>query len=132
MATSICRGCSKAAVSHGYCDSCKQIRTLRPKRKINKQWGKRINPYPLDGDIIWIKLRKDFIKRNPLCVRHRLANKSVSGKHVDHIISVRQRPDLKYDEGNLQTLCHSCHSIKTGYERQGVFIDYVQKKKYLL
>ncbi|WP_432207954.1 HNH endonuclease [Ancylobacter polymorphus] len=29
---------------------------------------------------------------------------------VHHVISVRERPDLRLDVANLQYLCRSCHS----------------------
>ncbi|WP_432207955.1 HNH endonuclease signature motif containing protein [Ancylobacter polymorphus] len=29
---------------------------------------------------------------------------------VHHLISVRERPDLRLDVANLQCLCRSCHS----------------------
>lgn len=35
---------------------------------------------------------------------------------VDHIQSVRARPDLSYAPGNLQTLCRRCHADKTRHE----------------
>ncbi|MEO1278959.1 MAG: HNH endonuclease signature motif containing protein [Planctomycetota bacterium] len=37
--------------------------------------------------------------------RHRL--------EVDHVLPVRDRPDLAFKLENLQTLCGSCHSKKT-------------------
>ena len=36
--------------------------------------------------------------------------------HADHRIPVRARPDLRYDVGNGQCLCASCHSKKTALE----------------
>jgi len=35
---------------------------------------------------------------------------------VDHVLPVRDRPDLSYSLGNLQTLCGRCHSRKTRIE----------------
>lgn len=35
---------------------------------------------------------------------------------VDHILPVRDRPDLSYSLGNLQTLCGRCHARKTRIE----------------
>jgi 5-methylcytosine-specific restriction endonuclease McrA len=35
---------------------------------------------------------------------------------VDHILPVRDRPDLAFDEDNLQTLCRRHHSRKTRQE----------------
>lgn len=38
---------------------------------------------------------------------------------VDHIVPLRQAPERKYDLANLQPLCRSCHSTKTGRDRGG-------------
>lgn len=35
---------------------------------------------------------------------------------VDHVLSVRKRPDLQFDLTNLQCLCPSCHTKKTRVE----------------
>lgn len=33
--------------------------------------------------------------------------------HVDHILTIEERPDLRLELSNLQTLCNTCHSAKT-------------------
>lgn len=38
------------------------------------------------------------------------------GLEVDHILPVRDRPDLSFFLGNTQTLCGTCHSRKTRIE----------------
>lgn len=38
---------------------------------------------------------------------------------VDHIVPHRGDPELLYDEANLQSLCHECHSKKTAREDGG-------------
>ena len=35
---------------------------------------------------------------------------------VDHVQPVRDRPDLAFDESNLQTLCRTHHTLKTRAE----------------
>lgn len=35
---------------------------------------------------------------------------------VDHVLPVRDRPELSFDPGNLQTLCPACHTRKTRIE----------------
>lgn len=39
--------------------------------------------------------------------------------HVDHVITIEQRPDLRLVLSNLQTLCSSCHAAKTIRESVG-------------
>lgn len=36
--------------------------------------------------------------------------------HVDHIVPIEQRPELRLVLANLQTLCNACHSAKTMVE----------------
>lgn len=35
------------------------------------------------------------------------------GDQVDHILPIAERPELQWDESNLQTLCRACHGRKT-------------------
>ena len=53
-------------------------------------------------------LRRDGFQCVQCGVRHRL--------EVDHVLSVRDRPDLSFDPGNLQVLCGGCHTRKTRVE----------------
>lgn len=60
----------------------------------------------------WSKLSKAKLAANPVCEMccHTLASL------VDHIRPVRSRPDLRLCWENLQSLCRSCHAIKTARE----------------
>ncbi len=49
------------------------------------------------------------------CARHGITTRATD---VDHIIPHRGDRRLFYDETNLQSLCHSCHSRKTLAERR--------------
>jgi 5-methylcytosine-specific restriction protein A len=44
--------------------------------------------------------------------------KLVAAYHVDHIIPIESGGDER-DHGNLQSLCHSCHSQKTNTDQGG-------------
>lgn len=75
---------------------------LKPKRLSSAQAGYGYR---------WRKLRKWFLKREPLCRECLKLDKVVTATDLDHIVS-------KYDGGtddplNLQPLCKSCHSRKT-------------------
>lgn len=37
---------------------------------------------------------------------------------VDHIIPIRQRPDLRLAWRNLQSLCDPCHRVKTAADAE--------------
>ena len=50
------------------------------------------------------------LARNPLC-EHCLPRAHVTAaREVHHVIPVAIRPDLGLALGNLESLCHDCHS----------------------
>lgn len=66
----------------------------------------------------WRKFSQDYRKKNPFCVEClKLGNHNIHNIQVDHIIPLEQRPDLKYDVDNLQSLCRSHHGKKTWAEK---------------
>lgn len=68
----------------------------------------------------WRRVRARVLARNPLCGDpfglH--AGRIVPATQVDHKLGVWERPDLVYDEENLQSLCSACHSRKNALERK--------------
>lgn len=61
----------------------------------------------------WKMLRMEIMERDGFaCVKCKARGRL----EVDHIRSVRQRPDLAFDPANLQTLCPQCHTAKTRLE----------------
>lgn len=44
-------------------------------------------------------------------------NRGEKHLHADHILRIEDRPDLRLDLNNLQTLCNECHSRKTRREQ---------------
>lgn len=67
----------------------------------------------------WKARRKHQLQTNPLCAFHLRLDESVLATVADHIIP--HRGDLKlFYEGELQSLCKSCHdSAKQREERNG-------------
>lgn len=65
----------------------------------------------------WVRLRRWWIRRNPLCVRCEERGVVTPGRVVDHIVERRDDPSRSLDATNLQTLCHRCHTIKTNEEK---------------
>lgn len=62
----------------------------------------------------WQRVRTRQLAREPMCRECGRA-----AEHVDHI-KPRSRGGAVYDPANLQGLCASCHSLKTGaYDKQG-------------
>ena len=58
------------------------------------------------------------LRDQPFCVFCQKMGRLTPSVVADHIIPVKQRPDLAYNVENLQGLCESCHSgIKARMER---------------
>ncbi len=64
-------------------------------------------------DSKWYKFRSYYLNNHPLCVFCSAENKLTEATEVDHIQSLKDRPELKYQEQNLRALCKSCHSKRT-------------------
>lgn len=76
----------------------------------------RGSAYERGYDAAWHKVRLQHLKAEPLC-RHCLERGDiVPATDVDHVIPIIVNPDLRLDDTNLQSLCHSCHSKKTYLE----------------
>jgi 5-methylcytosine-specific restriction enzyme A len=71
-------------------------------------------------DATWLRLRLKFLARNPFCCEPGCMRPATE---VDHICSVRERPDLRLAEFNLRPFCKSHHSRRTaieeGFARKG-------------
>lgn len=105
MPVSSCReaACGEFAVKRGYC---------------REHWAERqaithaTNGRRLRETKRWRIVRNRVLQRDGyicrLCSRF--------GEYVDHINPAEEFPSLFWDEGNLQTLCASCHGKKTAAE----------------
>lgn len=68
----------------------------------------------------WRKMSKEFLKAHPVC--------EVCGEpatDVDHITPHNGDSSLFFDQGNLQSLCRSCHNYKTNLESR----EKIRRKK---
>lgn len=90
----------------------------RRKALYNQQ---RPTPKEQGYDADWRKLSRVFRQRHPTCWTPGCGHPS---EQVDHILSIRDRPDLRLVWSNLRALCRSCHSRRTaldqGFARQGI------------
>ncbi len=75
---------------------------------------KRGSAYQRGYDKRWEKIRKIFLSKNPLCVECKSKGIREDATDVDHIIPHRFNSVIFDDKQNLQALCKSCHSRKTG------------------
>lgn len=67
----------------------------------------------------WRRLRHWWITNHPLCEKCKAEGRLVKATDVDHIIPHKGNRHLFFDSNNLQSLCRSCHSLKTASEDGG-------------
>ncbi len=67
----------------------------------------------------WQKLRARFLAQHPVCAECLKEGRITMATDVDHIRPHKGEPELMWNEGNLQALCHACHSRKTAREDGG-------------
>ena len=78
----------------------------------------------------WRKIRLKVIRRDGLyCAECKRNNRKTLGKEVDHIIPIKERPDLITTLFNLQLLCKSCHSKKSWNENQFMHVKVTERQK---
>ena len=62
----------------------------------------------------WRKdLRPTQLMREPFCRECAKAGRRIRATDVDHIVDHKGNWAVFCDRGNLESLCHSCHSRKT-------------------
>lgn len=59
----------------------------------------------------WKKLRAQVIREEPFC-RLRLIGCTLRSDTADHIITVKQRPDLRFCRANLRGSCQHCNRVR--------------------
>lgn len=100
-------GCYRL-VPGGYCDE------HRPKERPRSQEAQAWRWMYQTPE--WQALRSDQLLREPWCrecAKHGVRTRATD---ADHIVDHKGRWDVFTDAGNLQSLCHSCHSRKTATE----------------
>ncbi len=63
-------------------------------------------------DAAWEKLSLEHRKKEPLCRECDYRGYARIAELVDHIIPIRDRPELRLDPKNLQALCQRCHDTR--------------------
>ena len=70
----------------------------------------------------WKKLRIIKLRANPLCEiqTHCLGlAPDAAATAVDHIFTIRERPDLRLAWENLRSACRACHSARSAAQSRG-------------
>jgi 5-methylcytosine-specific restriction protein A len=80
-----------------------------------QRWEGKAGVYRGDNGA-WVRLRLMVLAEEPLCRECLKLGMVEPASEVDHVISVRQAPELRLVRSNLQSLCASCHSKKTAKE----------------
>jgi 5-methylcytosine-specific restriction protein A len=79
----------------------------------------RPSPAQRGYDGAWRRLRTAHLQANPLCAHCLKMGIIRVAEVVDHIIPISERPDLRLDPDNLQSLDAQCHNAKTAREDGG-------------
>lgn len=93
-------GCPRLVVVPGRCTEHRRARQDYDSRRGNSN--------ERGYDYAWQQRRKAHLHDNPWCVMC-----GQTATDVDHIVPVRDGGSS--EPGNLQSLCHRCHSRKTGW-----------------
>jgi 5-methylcytosine-specific restriction endonuclease McrA len=90
------------------------------------------------GSKEWKAMREFILYRDKVCRKCSLEESPIMASEIDHIIPLKDRPDLRLDPPNLQALCKKCHSSKTynevlkgAWERSRVVVPVGRKWKNL-
>lgn len=105
-------GCPAYIRDGGRCDDHKRERWQRQRCKKDPAKDK------FYSSSAWRKLRAWFMNQHSICQGSLPGGRKCrsKGTECDHIQPIELRPDLALNQGNLQSLCKSCHSRKTAGE----------------
>jgi 5-methylcytosine-specific restriction endonuclease McrA len=73
---------------------------------------------------VWKSIRNRQLSTQPLCQSCLITGRVVSANTVDHVFAWQKHGKQSFTQNLFQSLCHDCHSYKTGQEKQGKFIHY--------
>ena len=114
--------CKKLTLD-GVCDNHKAEYERRRQDAINKRAriadSKRGSADSRGYNSIWRRVRKGFIEKHPFCVHCEEKGVINPADVVDHIVPHKGNKEVFWDRDNWQSLCYSCHSIKTVKEDGG-------------
>ena len=122
-----CYKCKRVLTRSTYCPDCAVIvakqQIQKAKERAKAQESTRNSKSPEHKAIYnnsrWAKASLTFRDRNPLCASCFERGITTPAACVDHIIPHEGDWKLFWDSSNWQSLCWSCHSIKTARERGG-------------
>jgi 5-methylcytosine-specific restriction protein A len=83
----------------------------KPARPKQRQRDTRQHAAARGYDYQWQKFRESYLAQHPLCMD--CLPIVTAATDVHHKQKLRDRPELKYEEGNLMPLCKACHDKRT-------------------
>jgi len=95
-------------------------RTKKQKQRLRWDEIKNRPTEKLRRSARFLKARKSFMIRNPICVQCLKVDEVTPSTVLDHIIAHKGDVALFWDHDNWQALCKTCHDKKT-YKHDGSF-----------
>ena len=81
----------------------------------------------------WRTLRQIQLSKHPLCAACLSEGRITPALHIDHLFPWSQLGEDAFHINVFQSLCHSCHSIKTTLEQRDIYRHYgIPTKDYKL
>lgn len=113
----LCRCGKPIPIQQSSCDACKDKQKDRYKQYDQHARDKESNAFYHSRE--WIAKRREALTRdNGLCL-HCLKKKRIKrAEMVDHIIPIKVDWSKRLSLNNLQSLCNSCHNIKTAEDKK--------------
>lgn len=115
---------------------CSELGCKQPRSKVNSfcldHGGMQHTNEDKDnayGNPAWRTIRRIQLSKQPLCQSCLTRGHINSAKHIDHVFPWRQIGEHAFLNNIFQSLCHECHSYKTGQERKGIIIQYTDKEE---
>ena len=103
------------ALVHGAEGRCDRHRRQVARERDDRRGSSTARGYGSD----WQRLRVRKLQADPLCEGCKSQGRVSLAEEVDHIVRIVERPDLRLDMDNLQSLCRPCHAAKSAAERSG-------------
>ena len=72
----------------------------------------------------WRQLRQAQLRQHPLCAGCLAEGRIIQAQHIDHVFPWSKISPEAFYLNLFQSLCHSCHSVKTALEQKGVYRRY--------
>ena len=79
-------------------------------RKPRRPFDPRSNAASRGYDSSWTRLSRQFRAANPLCERCAAEGTTTVADLVHHKVPVEERPDLRLDWNNLESICRTHHA----------------------